>query len=87
IVMAECNLEKTVHGVIGSASASSGERCMECAVVAVVDEIADEFIELLVAETKKLIVGNGFYEDNYGGPLIRESHKGRVLGDINSGVE
>ncbi|PEY70251.1 CoA-acylating methylmalonate-semialdehyde dehydrogenase [Bacillus thuringiensis] len=86
IVMPDCNLEKTVQGVIGSAFASSGERCMACSVVAVVDEIADEFIDVLVAETKKLKVGDGFNEDNYVGPLIRESHKERVLGYINSGV-
>ncbi|RAT01190.1 methylmalonate-semialdehyde dehydrogenase (acylating), partial [Bacillus cereus] len=86
IVMPDCNLEKTVQGVIGSAFASSGERCMACSVVAVVDEIADEFINVLVAETKKLKVGDGFHEDNYVGPLIRESHKERVLGYINSGV-
>lgn len=59
---------------------------MACSVVAVVDEIADEFIDVLVAETKKLKVGDGFHEDNYVGPLIRESHKERVLGYINSGV-
>ncbi len=86
IVMPDCNLEKTVQGVIGSAFASSGERRMACSVVAVVDEIADEFIDVLVAETKKLKVGDGFHEDNYVGPLIRESHKERVLGYINSGV-
>ncbi len=86
IVMPDCNLEKTVQGVIGSAFASSGERRMACSVVAVVDEIADEFIDVLVAETKKLKVGDGFNEDNYVGPLIRESHKERVLGYINSGV-
>lgn len=86
IVMPDCNLEKTVQGVIGSAFASSGERRMACSVVAVVDDIADEFIDVLVAETKKLKVGDGFHEDNYVGPLIRESHKERVLGYINSGV-
>ncbi|MGW6190692.1 CoA-acylating methylmalonate-semialdehyde dehydrogenase [Bacillus cereus] len=86
VVMPDCNLEKTVQGVIGSAFASSGERCMACSVVAVVDEIADEFIDVLVAETKKLKVGDGFNEDNYVGPLIRESHKERVLGYINSGL-
>lgn len=86
IVMPDCNLEKTVQGVIGSAFASSGERCMACSVVAVVDEIADEFIDLLVSETRKLKVGDGFHEENYVGPLIRESHKERVLSYINSGV-
>ncbi|AWC28633.1 CoA-acylating methylmalonate-semialdehyde dehydrogenase [Bacillus cytotoxicus] len=86
IVMPDCNLEKTVQGVIGSAFGSSGERCMACSVVAVLDEIADEFIDTLVSETRKLKVGDGFHEENYVGPLIRESHKERVIGYINSGV-
>ncbi|MDM5188569.1 CoA-acylating methylmalonate-semialdehyde dehydrogenase [Bacillus sp. DX4.1] len=86
IVMPDCNLEKTVQGIIGSAFASSGERCMACSVVAVVDEIADELIDVLVSETRKLKVGDGFHEDNYVGPLIRDTHKERVLGYINSGV-
>ncbi|MDM5154882.1 CoA-acylating methylmalonate-semialdehyde dehydrogenase [Bacillus sp. DX1.1] len=86
VVMPDCNLEKTVQGIIGSAFASSGERCMACSVVAVVDEIADELIDVLVSETRKLKVGDGFHEDNYVGPLIRDTHKERVLGYINSGV-
>lgn len=87
IVMPDCNLDKTVEGVIGAAFGSSGERCMACSVVAVVDEFADEFIEKLVAETKKLKVGDGLDENNFVGPLIRDSHKQRVIGYIDSGVE
>ncbi|MGY0691982.1 CoA-acylating methylmalonate-semialdehyde dehydrogenase [Virgibacillus sp. FSP13] len=87
IVMPDCELDKTVQGVIGAAFGSSGERCMACSVVAVVDDIADEFLEKLVFETKKLKVGDGMNEDNFVGPLIRASHKERVLGYIDTGVE
>src|SRR5690606_4990416 len=80
-------LEKTVQGIIGSAFGSSGERCMATSVVAVVDDIADEFIETFVAETKKLDVGDGRYETNFVGPLIRDSHKQRVVSYIEKGVE
>lgn len=86
IVMPDCHLEKTVQGVIGAAFGSSGERCMACSVVAVVDEIADAFIELLVDETRKLKVGDGRFEENFVGPLIRASHKERVLQYIDSGI-
>ena len=86
VVMEDCHLEKTVQGVIGAAFGSSGERCMACSVVAVVDEVADEFIELLVAKTRELKVGDGRYEENFVGPLIRKSHKERVLDYIESGV-
>jgi len=87
IVMPDCELGQTVQGVIGAAFGSSGERCMACSVVAVVDDVADEFLEKLVAETKKLKVGDGMDEQNFVGPLIRASHKDRVLGYIDAGVE
>ena len=87
VVMPDCDLDQTVQGVIGAAFGSSGERCMACSVVAVVDDIADAFIEKLVAETKRLKVGDGLEEDNFVGPLIRESHKQNVLGYIDTGIE
>ena len=86
IVMPDCNLDKTVQGVIGAAFGSSGERCMACSVVAVVEEIADEFMDKLVMETRKLTVGDGRFEENFVGPLIRDVHKSRVLQYIESGV-
>ncbi|KKB73125.1 MULTISPECIES: CoA-acylating methylmalonate-semialdehyde dehydrogenase [Bacillus] len=87
IVLADCHLEKSVQGIIGAAFGSSGERCMACSVAAVVDEIADEFMELLVSETRKLKMGDGRSEDHFVGPLIREVHKNRVLDYIDSGVK
>ncbi|TCZ76509.1 CoA-acylating methylmalonate-semialdehyde dehydrogenase [Paenibacillus albiflavus] len=85
IVMPDCNLEKTVQGIILAAFGSSGERCMATSVVAVVDEIADEFIELLVSESEKLVVGDGLDPDTFISPLIRESHRQRVIGLVESG--
>lgn len=78
IVMPDCHLEKTVQGIIGAAFGSSGERCMACSVAAVVDDIADDFMEMLVSETRKLKTGDGRSEDHFVGPLIREVHKQRV---------
>ena len=87
IVLADCHLEKSVQGIIGAAFGSSGERCMACSVAAVVDEIADEFMELLVSETRELKTGDGRSEDHFVGPLIREVHKNRVLHYIDTGVK
>ncbi|WP_200410851.1 CoA-acylating methylmalonate-semialdehyde dehydrogenase [Virgibacillus salexigens] len=87
VVMPDCNIEKTVQGVIGAAFGSSGERCMACSVVAVVDEVADEFLELLTSETKKLKAGDGMDESTFVGPVIRDSHKERVIRYIDSGVD
>ncbi|QDI92383.1 CoA-acylating methylmalonate-semialdehyde dehydrogenase [Salicibibacter halophilus] len=87
VVMPGCHMEKTIEGVMASAFGSSGQRCMACSVVAVVDDIADEFMEKLTAATKDLKVGDGRYEENFVGPVIRETHKERVLGYIGQGVQ
>ncbi|OZI13327.1 methylmalonate-semialdehyde dehydrogenase (CoA acylating) [Bacillaceae bacterium SAS-127] len=87
IVMPDCDLEKTVQGVIGAAFGSSGERCMACSVVAVVDEIADSFMDVLLSETRKLKTGDGRSKKNFVGPLIRQSHKDRVVSYIENGVQ
>lgn len=87
VVLADCEMEKTVQGVIGAAFASSGERCMACSVVAVEESCADEFLEVLSNETRKLTVGNGINDDHFVGPLIRQSHKDRVVKYIEAGVE
>lgn len=85
--MPDCHLEKSVQGIIGAAFGSSGERCMACSVAAVVDDIADDFMEMLVSETRKLKTGDGRSEDHFVGPLIREVHKERVLDYIDSGIK
>ncbi|MCR8641825.1 CoA-acylating methylmalonate-semialdehyde dehydrogenase [Paenibacillus sp. N1-5-1-14] len=86
IVMPDCNLEKTVQGIILAAFASAGERCMATSVVAVVDEIADRFIELLVSESQQLKVGSGLDPTAFVAPLIRDTHRQRVIRLIESGV-
>jgi malonate-semialdehyde dehydrogenase (acetylating) / methylmalonate-semialdehyde dehydrogenase len=85
VVMPDCNLEKTVQGIILAAFGSAGERCMATSVVAVVEDIADKFVELLVSETKKLKIGDGMDEDAFIAPLIRETHRQRVVSLVDSG--
>lgn len=60
---------------------------MAAAVVAVEEEIADEFIEKLVIESNQIVIGNGIEEDVFLGPVIREGHKERTLQYIQSGVD
>ena len=85
IVLADCNIDKAVQGIIGAAFGSAGERCMACSVVAVVDEIADQLVERLVEKANDLKVGNGLDEDVFLGPVIRDSHRERVLSYIELG--
>ncbi|WP_077213537.1 CoA-acylating methylmalonate-semialdehyde dehydrogenase [Bacillus dakarensis] len=85
IVLADCDLEKAVHGIIGAAFGSAGERCMACSVVAVEEDIADKFVEMLVEAANDITVGNGLDEDVFLGPVIRSSHLEKVMKYIELG--
>lgn len=60
---------------------------MACAVVAVEDSIADEFIEALVQKANDIQIGNGLDEGVFLGPVIRDAHKERTLQYIEKGEE
>ena len=48
IVMPDADLDLTVTNIINAAFGSAGERCMACAVVVAVGEVADELVESLL---------------------------------------
>ncbi len=87
IVLSDANLDTATTQVISAAFGSAGERCMAAAVVAVEDSIADEFVARLKKAADEIIIGNGLDEGVFLGPVIRESHKERTLGYIESGIE
>ncbi|MCY7616852.1 methylmalonate-semialdehyde dehydrogenase (CoA acylating) [Bacillus sp. NMCC46] len=86
IVLKDADLDGATKQIIGAAFGSAGERCMAAAVVAVEEEIADEFIEKLVTESNEIVIGNGIEKNVFLGPVIREGHKERTLQYIQSGV-
>jgi malonate-semialdehyde dehydrogenase (acetylating)/methylmalonate-semialdehyde dehydrogenase len=87
IVMPDADLDLTVKEIIGAAFGSAGERCMACSVVVAVGDVAEPLARRLVAEAKSLKIGNGLEEGVFLGPVIRESHKQRTIGYIESGIE
>src|SRR5690606_33151866 len=48
---------------------------------------ADELVERLADAARKLTVGNGLDDGVFLGPVIRESHKERTIGYIETGVK
>src|SRR5690625_3519507 len=87
IVLNDANLENATTQIMNAAFGSAGERCMSAAVVAVQEGIADEFISQFTEKVDNLKMGNGLNDDVFLGPVIRDSHKEKVLSYIKSGVE
>ncbi|PIC58326.1 methylmalonate-semialdehyde dehydrogenase (CoA acylating) [Sporosarcina sp. P12(2017)] len=85
IVLKDANLDNAATQIINAAFGSAGERCMACSVVAVEDDIADEFVETLLNRANELTIGNGLDEGIFLGPVIRDTHKERTEQYIATG--
>ncbi|WP_437272069.1 CoA-acylating methylmalonate-semialdehyde dehydrogenase [Staphylococcus succinus] len=87
IILNDADIDSAVKDVIGAAFGSAGERCMAAAVVAVQENVYDEFKEKLVNAAKDIVIGNGLEDNVFLGPVIREENKARTLSYVDQGVE
>lgn len=85
IVLEDCDMEKTIQGIIGGAFGSAGQRCMATSVVVVTEDIADTFLENLKEAADQLVLGDGMDQQVNLGPVIRQSHLDKVHSFIESG--
>ena len=87
IVMADADMPKTVEAIIGSAFGAAGERCLAGSVLVPVGEAAGPLLELLVARTKALAVGDGTKAGVEMGPLVTAEHCKKVESYVEKGVK
>lgn len=73
IVTAAADLTKAVTGVMRSAFGFGGQKCSACARVFVHRDIAAQFVDRLVAETRTIRIGDPTERDVFLGPLINEA--------------
>jgi malonate-semialdehyde dehydrogenase (acetylating)/methylmalonate-semialdehyde dehydrogenase len=65
----------------------AGERCLANSVVLGVGKAYDEMVTRLVAEAKKIKVGDGLEPGVTMGPVISKAHREKVLGYIEQGIQ
>ncbi|HUS64193.1 MAG TPA: CoA-acylating methylmalonate-semialdehyde dehydrogenase [Kofleriaceae bacterium] len=87
VVMADCELERTVETLVESCFGCAGQRCLAPSVVIAVDSIYDELRERLVARSRKISVGNGLEPGVAMGPLVSGRHLDRVHSLLHVGLE
>ncbi|WP_144467598.1 CoA-acylating methylmalonate-semialdehyde dehydrogenase [Bacillus toyonensis] len=87
IVLKDADLSFAVKEITSAAFGSAGERCMATAVVVVEEDVANELVNRLLQEANAITIGNGLEEDVFLGPVIRDGHKERTHGYIQSGIE
>jgi malonate-semialdehyde dehydrogenase (acetylating)/methylmalonate-semialdehyde dehydrogenase len=85
VVLPDCDLDKTIEGIMGGGYGSAGERCMAVSVVVAVGAVADPLVERIRQTAAALKVGEGSQPGSEMGPLITAEHKRRVTGHIDTG--
>lgn len=70
IVTAEADLEVATRGVLASAFGYSGQKCSACSRLYVQDLVYDDFMQRIIEEAGRLVVGNPFDRDTFMGPVI-----------------
>ncbi|MEB1805840.1 MAG: CoA-acylating methylmalonate-semialdehyde dehydrogenase [Bacillaceae bacterium] len=86
IVMPDADVAKAVTHIVASAYGSAGQRCMACSAVVVVGD-GEAFVRELKTRADELIIGNGLDDEVLLTPVIRDSHRAKVLDYIEKGVE
>ncbi len=88
IILPDANMDQAVKDIVGAAYGSAGERCMALPVVVPVGQkTADEFIERISDEARKLKVGISTDADAHYGPVVSAAHKAKVEDYIRIGAE
>ncbi|MCQ6265935.1 CoA-acylating methylmalonate-semialdehyde dehydrogenase [Fictibacillus sp. WQ 8-8] len=86
IVLPDADLDKAVQNVLSSSFGSAGQRCMACSAVVLVGH-QDTFVQALKDKADEMKMGYGMDEDVLLTPIIRQSHREKVLGLIEKGKE
>jgi len=78
IVFADADIETVAASAPGAVFDNSGQDCCSRSRIFVQRPIFDEFVELMIAETKKIVVGDPMDPATTMGPLFTQAHHDRV---------
>ncbi|MFQ5649505.1 MAG: L-glutamate gamma-semialdehyde dehydrogenase [bacterium] len=87
IVDSEADLEQAVESVATSAFGFQGQKCSACSRAIVDESIYDDFLDRLVARTKKVTVGPVEHGENYMGALINRAALEKTMKYIEIGKQ
>jgi betaine-aldehyde dehydrogenase len=87
IVFDSTHIERTVEWVMFGVFWTNGQICSATSRLLVHEDIAAEFIQRLVQETEKLVVGNPVEKGVQVGPLVSKQQQEKVLAYIDGAVK
>jgi len=86
LVMPDADMDRAAQVSTESCFGCAGERCLANSVVLGVGAAYDVMVEKLVAEARKIKVGDGLEPGVTMGPVISPAHRDKVLGYVEKGL-
>lgn len=87
IVMEDANLEVASSAAVWGAFTNCGQACLSVARIYVQEEVAAQFLELVVEKTRKLRLGGRSDGEAEIGPMIRESQVVKIERQLREAVD
>ena len=87
VILEDADMELAVESTAQGAFGSTGQRCTATSRAIVIDSIADEFVEKIVANAKNIALGDGANPLAQVGPSVDEGQFNTVLKYIDIGKE
>lgn len=82
LVLDDADLDLAVEQVMAGAFAAAGQKCTATSRVVVQDAVADEFLRLLAARTRAMVVGDALADGVAVGPVVDAAARDRVAAAV-----
>ncbi|GMT06017.1 hypothetical protein PENTCL1PPCAC_28191, partial [Pristionchus entomophagus] len=86
-IFSDADVDRAVRQVCGAVFFNKGENCIAAGRIFVAKPIHDEFIEKLVEETKKIVIGDPLDRATGHGPQNHKKHLDKLIDYVKTGIE
>jgi len=87
LIFADCDLDKAVRMAMSSVFFNKGENCIAAGRLFVEETIHEEFLERIVEECKKMVIGDPLHRSTQHGPQNHLAHLNKLKDYIATGVQ
>ncbi|XP_013167806.1 PREDICTED: cytosolic 10-formyltetrahydrofolate dehydrogenase [Papilio xuthus] len=87
IIFEDCDLDKAVRNGMAAVFFNKGENCIAAGRLFVEERIHDDFVRRVVAETKKMAIGDPLHRGTSHGPQNHKAHMDKLIEFCERGVK
>lgn len=87
VIFEDCDMDRAVRNAMSGVFFNKGENCIAAGRLFVQDTIHDKFVERVIEETKKMVIGDPLSRSTSHGPQNHKAHLDKLLDYVSRGVK